>query len=69
MSEHCISCVKISNEVYLKSKAAVVNSLRELGLNNCITLIEEPDKEAMLKLDPKTLAKCGAGLKVKIEIK
>ena len=55
---------RISTKVIIKRIGETLQALKDYGLEKCIRVKEEPDKEAMRDLDTKTLAEVGASLKV-----
>lgn len=54
---------RLSTKVVIKKIADTLQALKDLGLNQCIRLKEEVDKEAMKNLSTETLAEVGAALK------
>lgn len=54
---------RLSTKVVIKRAADTLAALKSLGLNTCIRIKEEIDKEAMKGLQTETLAEVGAGLK------
>jgi phage host-nuclease inhibitor protein Gam len=55
---------RVVRSIYIRSKEATVAALHALKLDQCIRVIEEPDKEAMVDLEDNILAKVGAKRKV-----
>lgn len=58
-----------TEKILLRSKAGCATALKSLGLKSYIKELEEPDKEAMLKLDDEILKKVGASRKLDEEYK
>lgn len=58
-----------TEKILLRSKAACATALKSLGLKSYVKDIEEPDKDAMLKLDDEILKKVGASRKLDEEYK
>lgn len=54
---------RLSTRVVIKSMADTLATLKALGLQKCIRVKEEADKEAMKELSTETLAEVDAGLK------
>jgi len=54
---------RLSTKVIVKRIADTLQALKDLGLNGCIRIKEELDKEAMKSLPIETLAQVGAALK------
>ncbi len=54
---------RIIHKVAIRSRKATVAALEAMGLDVCLRVTKEPDKEAMKALDAGTLAKAGASLK------
>lgn len=55
---------RLTTKIMIKRVAETLQSLKDLALNHCIRIKEEPDKEAMKGLPDETLAEVGAGRKV-----
>jgi len=58
-----------TEKILLRSKAACATALKSLGLKSYVKELEEPDKDAMLKLDDEILKKVGASRKLNEEYK
>lgn len=54
---------RLTTKIMIKRVAETLQSLKDLSLNHCIRIKEEPDKEAMKGLTDETLAEVGAAKK------
>lgn len=55
---------RLSTKIMIKRIAETLQSLKDLALNHCIRIKEEPDKEIMKGLTDELLAEVGAARKV-----
>ena len=55
---------RITTKILIKKVAETLQSLKDLTLQHCIRIKEEPDKEAMKTLSDETLAEVGAARKM-----